>query len=85
MCDCRTRIEHLLTCQMMEETPDAKEHSAHLMGYGIYLSGGECIYMPVELRSTVTSKKTGATRRKVEKTDFHFSYCPFCGEKIAAK
>ena len=85
MCDCRNRIEAMLTEHHAQQTPSARDHKAVLMGYGIKITRdlgmAESVFMPAELRSTVTVKKTGAEKRKVDKINMHFSHCPFCGEK----
>lgn len=88
MCDCRNRIEAMLTDRYARQTPQAKDHKAVLMGYGLKITKdlgvAEAVFMPAELCSTVTVKKTGAERRKVDKINMHFSHCPFCGEKFPA-
>ena len=87
MCECRADIEAKLTKRHVEQNPSATEHSAHLMGYGFGITGDnkvlETISMPVEMRSTVIVKTTGIAKRKVDKLSMFFSFCPFCGEKIA--
>ena len=88
MCDCRNRIETMLTQRHAQQTPQAKYHKAVLMGYGFKvtkdLGMAEAVFMPAELCSTVTVKKTGAEKRKVDKINMYFSHCPFCGEKLPA-
>lgn len=88
MCDCRIRIEAKLTERHAKQSPSARDHKAELMGYGVKLTNDlgmvEAAFMPAELRSTVTVKKTGSEKRKVEKIHMHFSHCPFCGEKFPA-
>ncbi len=87
MCDCRRRIETALTERHAKNTPNETEHKAVLQGYGIKLTGDmqmcESVYMPVEMVSTVTSKKTGTARRKIREMQMLFTYCPFCAEKLA--
>ena len=88
MCDCRTQIETMLAERHAQQTPAAREHKAVLAGYGMKITKDlgvvEAVFMPAELRSTVTVKKTGAEKRKVERINMHFSHCPFCGEKLPA-
>ena len=87
MCDCRNRIEAMLAERHAQQTPSARDHKAMLMGYGIKITKdlgmAESVSMPAELISTVTVKKTGAEKRKVDKINMLFSHCPFCGEKFA--
>ena len=87
MCECRADIEAKLTKLHVEQNPSATQHSAHLIGYGFGITVDnkfvESIHMPVELRSTVVVKKTGLAKSKVDKMLMRFSYCPFCGEKLA--
>ena len=87
MCNCRSRIENALTERHAQNTPNETEHKAVLQGYGIKITGDmqmrESVYMPVEMISTVTTKKTGTARRRTRKMQMHFTYCPFCAEKLA--
>lgn len=87
MCECRERIEGKLKERHIHQNPQAKDHDAKLIGYGFRITDNGCqeaCYMPAELRSTVTVKKTGAAKCKVDKINMHFTYCPFCGEKYPA-
>jgi hypothetical protein len=88
MCNCRDRIEKMLTKQHAQIIHSDTDHKAKLMGYGIEFTsdGGvvETSFMPVELYSTRLVKKTGTHRRVTTKLNMHFSYCPFCGEKREA-
>ena len=87
MCNCRTRIEKLLTEHHAAQNPGDKDHKACLTGYGVGITKDnsivESMFMPVELQSTTTVKKTGVEKRVTAKTNMHFSHCPFCGEKRA--
>ena len=84
MCECRADIEKRLVEHAQGKMPDARDVAAKLMGYGFVLGGALSVraFMPVELSHTTTIKKTGADKRKVEKMNMFFSYCPFCGEKF---
>lgn len=85
MCDCRKRIEEKLTKFQTEKMPESKDVEAKLMGYALMIEGNALISkpcMPIEVRHTVTVKKTGLEKRKVEKSNMTFSFCPFCGESL---
>lgn len=86
MCECRDDIEKKLTELYAPKLPGSREVEAKLMGYAITLGNdlglGIRAYMPAEIRHTVTIKKTGADKRKTEKVNMYFSFCPFCGEKF---
>lgn len=84
MCDCRNQIEEMLKKFHAENTPANRDHCARLTGYGFGLNNAgivESSYMPAELSSTRTVKKTGAEKRVTTKINMQFSHCPFCGEK----
>lgn len=84
MCECRADIEKRLADHYAPKLPDSRQVEAKLTGYAITIGAGLSIrpYMPAEIRHTVTVKKTGADKRKVEKVNMYFSHCPFCGEKL---
>ena len=84
MCNCRADIEKKLVAHYSPKLPGSRDVEAKLMGYAITLGKGLGIapYMPVEIRHTVTIKKTGTDKRKTEKSNMYFSHCPFCGEKL---
>lgn len=84
MCNCHADIEKKLTEHYTPKLSESRDVEAKLMGYAITLGKGLGIqpYMPVEIRHTVTVKKTGADKRKTEKVNMSFSHCPFCGEKL---
>lgn len=85
MCECRADIEKRLTDHYAPKLSESREVKAKLMGYAITIGArlGIQPYMPVEVSHTVTVKKTGADKRKVEKVNMYFSHCPFCGVKLA--
>lgn len=85
-CHCKDDIEKRLTVHYADKLPKSKEVSAALMGYGLYISEKGCEekpHMSVEVRHTTTSK-AGVERRKTEKANMTFNFCPFCGTSLKA-
>lgn len=86
-CDCKETLTGKLLERSKEQLPDSKDHSVEMTGYAIVFGENEagqstletCGFMPVEIKHTVTVKKTGLDRVKKEKTSLLFTYCPFCG------
>ncbi len=85
MCECRSDIEQRITDRYATRMPESREVDATLMGYAITFGDDLRVraYMPVEIHHTATVKKTGVEKRKIEKVSMFFTYCPFCGEKLA--
>ena len=86
MCNCRKNLEQKLTAHYAAQMPEAKELDVKLTGYAFVIEGNVMKskpVMPIEIRRTVLVKKTGAEKRKVEKSNMTFIFCPFCGEKLA--
>ena len=85
MCDCRKTMEEKLTQHFTKQMPGAGDLEVKLTGYALMLEGNTLRskpFMPVEIRHTVTVKKTGAGKRKVDKSSMTFRFCPFCGENL---
>ena len=86
-CNCKEDIEKRLTDLYVEKLPKSKDVNAELMGYGMYLTDNTIEmkpHMSVEVRHTVTSK-AGSEKRKTEKVNMKFSFCPFCGTSLAQR
>jgi len=88
MCECKKNLEQKLNEHYAKQMPEAKELEVKLTGYAFVIEGNamrQKPVMPVEIRHTVTAKKTGTTKRKIEESSMTFSFCPFCGESLKAK
>jgi len=87
MCDCKEQIEGMLKERHAKNKPADRDHEAKLMGYGVGVTDSGLVqtsFMPAELYSTRTVKKTGLEKCVTTKINMHFSHCPFCGEKRTA-
>lgn len=86
MCNCRQELEAKLLELAKEQLPESTGHSVEIEGYVFGLKGNtifSCQALTVAIKHTVTSKKTGFQKQKVEKQKMVARYCMFCGEKRA--
>lgn len=85
-CTCRKDIEKKLTERFISIAPEGKDHQVELKGYAIIFGDSLSTkgYMPMELTAIFPLKK-GGEKKKTEKQNMIFSYCPFCGEKYEAE
>lgn len=83
MCNCKEKLEEQLNQQFKELYPAAMKHCAELKNYAFSLGAvvKQVPFMPVELCAEHPLKK-GGFKRKIIKTSFVFSYCPFCGQPL---
>ena len=88
-CDCKTNLTEKLLTRAKEQLPESKNHSVEMTGYAfVFTDTGSMDLkgcMTVEIKHTVTVKKTGLDRVKKDKTNLIFTYCPFCGERYEEK
>jgi hypothetical protein len=87
MCTCRKDLEAKLTERFKQQSPEANGHAVSLQGYGYTMSGNSMAergYMPAEATAQYPVKKTGDFKAKTIRQNMFFSFCPFCGEKVAA-
>lgn len=85
MCDCKADIEQKLTENYKAVEPAGREHKVRLQGYGLVLGDGtvrQRPYMEYETHAFIPLKK-GGEKPKKQRGNMFFSFCPFCGEKIA--
>ena len=84
-CNCKADIEQRLTERYVAALPKSKDVKAVMTGYGLVITDDNQLqsrpFMPVEVRHIVTSK-AGAERRKTDKVNMTFSFCPFCGTSL---
>ena len=85
MCDCKRNVEAKLLARAKEIYPDATEHEVKLTGYAFIFG------KTVELKGCMSFEhsaefplKKGGLKRKTEKTNMMFTFCPWCGEKYDA-
>ena len=80
-CTCCDDVEKRVIDNYTERFPNSKDVSAKLLGYAFVLGGalGYKPYMPIEISHTVVIKKSGIEKRKTEKLNMFFNFCPFCG------
>ena len=87
MCNCKTEIEKKLTDRYRAAESSGREHKVRLKGFGLVVVGEtlkQRPYMEYEEFAYVPIKK-GGEKPKKQRGNMFFSFCPFCGEKIAAK
>lgn len=90
-CNCKTDFTEKLLERAKEQLPNSKNIEVTMTGYTLLLGTNEAGqgtllsrgFMPVEIKHTITVKKTGLDRVKKDKTSLLFTYCPFCGVKYA--
>lgn len=85
MCDCKKQIEAKLLEHFKANTPEAADHEIELEGYGLSLVDNKMTlrpFAPYKARALFPLKKGGA-KRKVSTGFMGFSFCPYCGEKLA--
>lgn len=85
MCNCKTEIEQKLTERYQAAEPSGREHKVRLQGFGLVVGGGTLTqrpYMEYETFAYVPLKK-GGEKPKKQRGNMFFSFCPFCGEKLA--
>lgn len=88
-CNCKQTLTAKMLERAKEQLPDSKNHEVQMTNYTFVFGENEAGqstietrgFMPVEIKHTITVKKTGLDRVKKEKTSFLFTYCPFCGER----
>lgn len=84
-CDCKSTLTEKLLERAKEQLPDSRNLEVELTGYTFVFGDDNSLalrgFMPVEVKHTVTVKKTGLDRVKKDKTSLIFTYCPFCGVK----
>lgn len=86
-CNCKSTLTEKMLDRVKEQLPDSKNHAVEITGYTLVFGENEagqstlksCGFMHVEIKHTVTVKKTGLDRIKKDKTSLVFTYCPFCG------
>ncbi len=82
-------MEARFLAHVKEKLPESKNHFVEIEGYAFALTGDLGVvsrqFLPVTIKHTVTNKKTGAQKQKVEKQKLLASFCMFCGEKLAAE
>lgn len=86
MCECKSQIESQLVARLKANYPAASAHSATLEGYGFAIVDGTMTlqpFMPVKYGAGFENKKTGRERWKTMKGSMVFTFCPFCGVKLA--
>lgn len=86
MCNCKTEIEANLLEHVKQQLPESTGHHVEIGGYVLGFKGDamfSCQSLPVTIKHTVTMKKTGLPKQKVEKQNMMARYCMFCGEKRA--
>lgn len=88
-CNCKSDLEARLLDRAKEQLPDSKNHEVRMTGYALVFNDTNGMdflgSMPVEIQHTVVVKKTGCDRVKKDKTNFIFTYCPFCGVRYKAE
>lgn len=87
MCDCKQKIEARLQARYAEQHPQAKNHTVRLNGYALVIDGDHLVErpcMPIAASADHTAK-TGRIRNVKHNHSMFFNYCPFCGEKLAAR
>lgn len=87
-CNCKSEIEAKLLESFKAGRPDAQGHKAVLEGYGFAVVDNVLTlrpFMPIKYGAGHASKKSGLERWRNEKGFMQFSFCPFCGTRIATK
>jgi hypothetical protein len=82
MCDCKSTVEARLLTRAKEIHTDAVGHEVKLKGYA-FIFGKEVQIkgcMPFEFSADFPLKK-GGVKRKTEKINMMFNFCPWCGVK----
>lgn len=80
-CDCITKSENRLRDKMIVDNIDKEGFnitSAHYANQSIFPD--QKIYMPFEMRYTVTKKDGSKSQEKIKKFNIFPSYCPICGK-----
>lgn len=85
MCDCKEKIEAKLLEAFMAEAADATGHEVSLEGYSFSLRNNVVTLRPFAAYKTCARfpLKKGGFKRKVRTGFMGFSFCPYCGEKLA--
>lgn len=82
MCNCKKQLEEKLLDSFVKKNPEAKDHSVRLCGYTLVIAEEGLIQKGCMQFETVASYplKKGGYKEKTSKSNFIFSYCPFCGK-----
>jgi len=86
MCNCKSELEEEFLRTVKNQLPDSTGHYVEIGGYAFAMTNNLSVvsrqFLPVTIKHTVTNKKTGAQKQKVEKQKLLASFCMFCGKKM---
>jgi hypothetical protein len=85
MCDCKKQIEAKLLEHFKASAPEAADHEIELEGYGLAVVDNTMTVRPFApyKAAALFPLKKGGMKRNVKTGVMGFSFCPYCGEKLA--